>query len=62
MFVRCYSENPEISILIKLMQEKEVANKQAISMLESEKTKHRDEVGLFQYLCESYFFRKPKVN
>ena len=56
MFVRCYSENPEISILIKLMQEKEVALKEATSLLESEKTKQRDEVNLSQYFCESCCF------
>ena len=47
MFVRSYSESPETSILIKLMQlEKEVALKEAISLLESEKTKQKDEVNL----------------
>ena len=56
MFVRSYSENGETSILIKLMQEKEVALKEATSLLESEKTKQRDEVNLCQYLCESCCF------
>ena len=56
MFVRCYSENAETSILIKLMQEKEFALKEATSLLESEKTKQSAEVDLSQYLCESCFF------
>ena len=45
MFVRSYSENAEMSILIKLMQEK-VAFKQATSSLKIEKTKQKDKVNL----------------
>ena len=61
MFVRSYSENPETSILLKLMQEKEVALKEAASLLESEKTKQSTEVDLSQYLCESCFFFLQEV-
>ena len=47
MFVRSYSDKAETSIFIKLMKEKEVALKQATSLLElSEKTKQKDEVDL----------------
>ena len=61
MFVRSYSENAETSILIKLMGEKEDALKQTITLLE--KTKHKDEVDLFQYSCESCFiYRRSKVD
>ena len=45
MFVRSYSENAEMSILIKLMKEK-IALKQATSLLKNEKTKQEDEVIL----------------
>ena len=55
MFVRCYSENAEMSILIKLMKEK-VDLKQAGSLLESERTKQKDDVNLSQYSCESCLF------
>ena len=54
MFVRSYSENAETSILIKLTQEKDVL-KQATSLLESEKTKLRDEVG-FPKMHVNLFF------
>ena len=60
MFVRCCSENPETSILIKLIQEKEVTLEEATSLLESEKTKQKDEVNLSQYSCESYFIQEVK--
>ena len=46
MFVRSYSENAEMSILIKLMKEKEVDLKEATSLLKNEKTKQKDEVIL----------------
>ena len=59
MFVRSYSDNAETSILIKLMQEK-VFLKEATSLLESENTKQRDEVNLFQYSCESCFLQEVK--
>ena len=61
MFFRSYSDNGETSILIKLMKEKEVALKEAISLLElSEKTKQEYQVNLSQYLCESCFIQEVK--
>ena len=60
MFVRSDSEDAETSILIKLMQEKEVALKEATSLLESEKTKQSDEVNLSQYSCESCSLQEVK--
>ena len=62
MFVRSYSDKAETYILIKLMEEKEVALKQATSLLElSEKTKQKDEVDLSQYSNKYCFYRRSKV-
>ena len=55
MFIRSYSENAETSILIKL-----IALKQAISSLENEKTKQKDEVHLSQYSCKYCFIQEVK--
>ena len=59
MSVSSYSDNAETSILIKLMQEK-VFLKETTSLLESEKTKQRDEVDLSQYSYKSCFLQEVK--